>query len=877
MLSSRSHSPDALSDAALAPLADAVMRRRFVEAARRAELAELVNAASEEGAAFRSFAEQLCKTFEAEIAFVAELRRGGAPPRVIASVGAAPDEAGLIASSGEARRAVAAGVPRAVECEEAFGLGAGHALLAPFEAAHGRRVLVGTLRLYDDPFVEGDRSLLEVVTVSAGQALDRIWAFEDRERHARRQTALVRAAKATAGSMSVTEVLDRASAEIESSFTGGIALGATGDDVDGYRVIAAGPAGRSVIGFRQPPGTGLGGHAVRAGRPLMTQAYQEEGFAPTEEGTLSEIRSAMAAPMRWDGRIRGFITCGFLDGRRVRATDMELLEGFAEMAALACANAERQAKLREAAAVDGLTGCLNRTEFMRLLGQMVSDAEVGSEPLSLVLLDLDAFRSINDAFGHPVGDKTLRAVGRALADAVRENDVVARYGGDEFAVVLPRTSERTAGPVIDRVRAAVQALEVPGGRLTACMGLAELSPGEGPAELVRAADDALRSARSNSEIGALRRARPVSAKGANGQMTDRRARSRAIAGEIGLAVAGATTAKQAAALAVEGIADALGLAACAVLRLEEPGRVRMLASVGPDSMPVGWLDPFQGGVAVALREKHSILVEGGEAVPAFNDGSPTRRRGRQLIVPVMIERRIWGAIATCAAADEELDGVDGELIWTASQHLSAAIRAAGLYDQLSRSMIGTAEALAAALDAKDAYTADHARSIADIAIDVGRELRLSQSALDDLRYGAVFHDIGKIAVPDSLLNKPGPLTDAEFEVVKRHPETGAEILAPVPHLGGVRAIVRHAHEHWDGSGYPDGLRGTEIPLGARIVLAVDAFHAMTSDRPYREAMSEEDACAELRRCSGTQFAPEVVEALLAALRTRGVRTGDAAA
>jgi HD-GYP domain-containing protein (c-di-GMP phosphodiesterase class II) len=183
-------------------------------------------------------------------------------------------------------------------------------------------------------------------------------------------------------------------------------------------------------------------------------------------------------------------------------------------------------------------------------------------------------------------------------------------------------------------------------------------------------------------------------------------------------------------------------------------------------------------------------------------------------------------------------------------------------------MIGTAEALAAALEAKDSSTADHARSIAELAVEVGRELDLPESALEDLRYGGIFHDVGKIAVPDALINKPGPLTEEEWEVVKQHPAMGAEILAPVPFLYGVRTIVRHAHEHWDGGGYPEGLKGAQIPLGARIVLAVDAYHAMTSNRPYRRAMSHEEACKELIDNAGTQFDPEVIDALLKVLERR---------
>jgi putative nucleotidyltransferase with HDIG domain len=191
-----------------------------------------------------------------------------------------------------------------------------------------------------------------------------------------------------------------------------------------------------------------------------------------------------------------------------------------------------------------------------------------------------------------------------------------------------------------------------------------------------------------------------------------------------------------------------------------------------------------------------------------------------------------------------------------------------LVERLEAAWLGTAEALAAALEAKDTYTADHASSIAELAIEVGREFGFDDDALRDLRYAAIFHDIGKIAIPDAILNKPGPLTLGEFEVIKRHPIVGEQILAPVPFLEQVRRIVRHDHERWDGKGYPDGLRGRQIPIGARIVLVVDAFHAMVSDRSYRQGMSEESARLELRSNAGSQFDPDVVDAFLRVLDRR---------
>lgn len=186
-----------------------------------------------------------------------------------------------------------------------------------------------------------------------------------------------------------------------------------------------------------------------------------------------------------------------------------------------------------------------------------------------------------------------------------------------------------------------------------------------------------------------------------------------------------------------------------------------------------------------------------------------------------------------------------------------------LIAQLKASFVGTAEALANALEAKDNYTANHASEVADLAVELGRELGLGEEALEQLRYAAIFHDIGKIAIPDAILNKPGPLDEDEREVMMRHPVIGAEMIEPIPFLAAeVREMVRHDHEHFDGSGYPDGLAGERIPLGARIILVVDSYHAMTSDRPYREAMASEEAKAELARCSGTQFDPAVVGAFV---------------
>ena len=142
---------------------------------------------------------------------------------------------------------------------------------------------------------------------------------------------------------------------------------------------------------------------------------------------------------------------------------------------------------------------------------------------------------------------------------------------------------------------------------------------------------------------------------------------------------------------------------------------------------------------------------------------------------------------------------------------------------------------------------------------------MDEDRLRDLRFAAVFHDIGKLSIPEAILSKPGPLTPDERAIMERHTLVGEQILAPVAFLSGVCTLVRHEHERWDGAGYPDGLAGEAIPLGSRIIFACDALHAMTSDRPYRRALGRATAVEELRRNAGTQFDPRVVATLLVLL------------
>lgn len=182
--------------------------------------------------------------------------------------------------------------------------------------------------------------------------------------------------------------------------------------------------------------------------------------------------------------------------------------------------------------------------------------------------------------------------------------------------------------------------------------------------------------------------------------------------------------------------------------------------------------------------------------------------------------------------------------------------------QLKHSYDMTLQALVAALDARERETGNHSQRVSMYSVVLAKEMGLSSARIQDLSTGALLHDIGKLGIPDSILLKPGDLTEEEWRLMRRHPEIGRDILKDIDFLEPAVGVVLNHHEHWDGSGYPSGMKGEGIPQGARIFLVVDAFDTITTDRPYRAAMTFDEAREELRRCRGSQFDPGAVDHFL---------------
>jgi HD-GYP domain-containing protein (c-di-GMP phosphodiesterase class II) len=236
--------------------------------------------------------------------------------------------------------------------------------------------------------------------------------------------------------------------------------------------------------------------------------------------------------------------------------------------------------------------------------------------------------------------------------------------------------------------------------------------------------------------------------------------------------------------------------------------------------------------------------------------------------PFQLEDDIYAALMICYPEEHEFSGEELTRLERLAQQTEIAIRSVRQRESLSRFAFDTAIALTEAIESRDPYTGGHCRRLAEYAALTAKELHMPNKEVESIRLGAALHDMGKIVVPDSILKKPDKLTPEEYAIVKQHCYSGGQICKRVGFLKAAYPIVYHHHERWDGRGYPDGVAGERIPLGARIVAVMDAYDAMTTDRPYRGAMSFAEATAILKDGGGTQWDPHIVDIFLQMLMSR---------
>ena len=452
-----------------------------------------------------------------------------------------------------------------------------------------------------------------------------------------------------------------------------------------------------------------------------------------------QYRSWLVVPVVQQGHIAGAL---FLRDSRPDFDFHEDEKLFCEAAALMIASflqgRDLVEEMRRRSRLDGLTGLLNFAAFREELETQINAIAAAEppEPLSIIMVDVDNLKIINDRHGHLVGNQAIEYVGRQLRKAIPMATAACRYGGDEFFVLVP----------MDKTEAALRAERV-------VIGL-EKAPEHLPCA----------------------------------------------------------------------VSVSIGVAGC-----PEDGAI-------DDQL----LD-------AADRAMYIAKSEGGNCVRVADESENQRGRVYEAVIAVNARRLIPGE-------RQALRGVLDELLRLKEEELDSAAVQQSL------------RALMEAVESKDRYTSEHAHEVSDLTQQLCESAGLTPHQTLAVEVAALVHDIGKIGIPDEILQKPGPLNTRERMQIEQHPEIGAQILAPLPALKDVVPLVLHHHERWDGTGYPHGLSGEDIPIGAQIISLCDVWHALTSDRSYRKAMPAEEARRIILEGRGKEWRPDLVDKFFAILR-----------
>lgn len=646
-------------------------------------------------------------------------------------------------------------------------------------------------------------------------------------------------------------------------------------------------------------------------------------------------------------------------------------------------------KLEAEAQQDPKTGLYNARHFTALLDGAIERAIKDDSPLSLLVADLDLLREVNNRYGHLAGDAVLTAVAGVLQRESGGDGAAARFGGEEFCVLLPDASASVALAVAERIRETVATLPIVVGtssepiHVTISIGVARFPEHAANAQdLIHRADVCAYHAKAqgrNRVVAAdslsvldevdwvqapaaptreapqhvppstpapmpppapnlLSLSRPLRALiasvvvvgGIAGGIAFARGGVEDIVGIavlVGLVAGGQALAFEAldhstislsavgslagAALFGPRVALLIALCVCAVEWSSRRARLHQtLFNVGALTLSGlagawtygllpsnNWAFAVSGALAGAAYYAVSIGLL--SLVIALEMGESWLKTLRGRFVWLFVHYIVYGVIGATIAVAYGTVGALALVVFAVPLilvrkaqldyigHTEANVRqlreAARTIEGQNESLVKAntllrerateaMESLAAAVDARDTYTAGHSRRVQEIAVQTGRELGLEGSELESLSFAALFHDVGKLAVPDAVLLKNGPLQPEEWWVIRRHPAEGERIIGHLGFLSDATPAIRHHHERFGGGGYPDGLVGEAIPLGARIIHVADAFDSMSSDRVYRDALSREAAVAELRLGSGSQFCPRCVAAFEAILASGSLDT-----
>jgi diguanylate cyclase (GGDEF)-like protein/putative nucleotidyltransferase with HDIG domain len=596
----------------------------------------------------------------------------------------------------------------------------------------------------EDALDDRDFQLLQVCAAEVAVAIENARLFQREQRRARHLALLNDLGRRAYAVLEPKELLATACAEVKAAFGYDLIRIQTLDRERNELVVEAQEGYRSaILGRRFELGEGLSGIAARTGEAVLSNDVEnDERYAPIHQG----VRSALSLPLRYRDETLGVLTIESTKPQSFSQQDVLTLGTLADQVGVALHNAQAYQEAQEQAITDGLTGLKTHRYFMEALEAEWRRAPRTRRPFSLIMMDLDGFKSVNDREGHLEGDRVLNTVAQVIGDRSRQSNIVARYGGDEFAILVPDCTTDQAVSLAERLRLKLQKNSYLASRtVTASFGIATFPHhGATPDDILRVADCGMYLAKH----------------------------------EMGNSV-----------------------------------RVAM------------------GNGASSLREQQLLQAYLGVAVKRLFSTGPD-------------------------AFDQYLD------------HFRQVTRDP---TRPSLPLMDTVTALAFAIDAKDHYTQGHSQAVAQLASQIGKKVGLSEDELEEIRLAGILHDIGKIGIPESLLNKPARLTPEEYEIMKSHAPLGAKILEPlkVKAIERIRQMVRHHHERVDGKGYPDGLKGDEIPIGARILTIADCFDTMISDRVYKKAQPVEEVLKELRHARGKHLDAKLVDAFFNTLKEAG--------
>jgi diguanylate cyclase (GGDEF)-like protein/putative nucleotidyltransferase with HDIG domain len=636
----------------------------------------------------------------------------------------------------------------------------------------------------DRVFDADHQEMMRVLASEAAIAIENARLFREERLKSRRLTLLNRISRNIITTLNPDEMLSKIAGELKDSLTyDHIGIGLL--DYETKEIVIQAESGRrgGAVGRRLPFEGSLVGQVARTGQMLFTSDVTAPGSLGRP--VLEDTATSIALPLVYADQLHGVLYVESSDHCEFSEEERSFLRTLADLISGALHSAFTFQKAQEQAITDGLTGVKTHRFFMEALSAEWKRATRAGRTFSVMLMDLDRFKSVNDFHGHLEGDLVLQRVARTLDQNCRHSDVVARYGGDEFVVLMPETNVEQGHQIALKLRAWIDSDPVLRERsITASFGLASFPlHGSTPQEIIQVADASmyLSKHQGGNTVSTADRCEP------DETLEWKR--------EVLEAYLGVT--------------------------------LKRMFTTGPEAFEEIVLRLHQ--FSQALPESETLDPD---SAGDFGDGG---RSGRA----------ISGTIPEGLAA-------------------------------LSPAVLDTVTSLALAIDAKDHFTEGHSLKVAAYAALLAESLGLAEPEIDEIRLAGVLHDVGKVGVPEKILNKNGPLDPDEWESMKQHVSFGAKLLEPLRSLDRVRQMVGHHHEHIDGSGYPDGLAGEQIPLGARILAIADAYDTITSDRTYKKGRSPEEAMAELERCSGMQFDPVLLRMFLVRLRKLPAPLLDAA-